>query len=67
MQVRCERVPPEGWPGGPCESMAVFDVLYRLRVEQEPRGIRLCMAHFEELKELKLRGMIADWDARAIR
>ena len=67
MHPKCERTPPEGWPGDPCQSMAVFDVLYRLRTEHDPRGIRLCLTHFEELKELKMRGMIADWDAKGLR
>ena len=73
MLVKCERTPPVGWPGNPCQSTAMFDVLYRLRAEREPRGIRLCLRHFEELKELKMRRMedgrslIADWDAKRIR
>ena len=67
MPPKCERMPPEGWPGDPCQSAAMFDVLYRLRTEREPRGIRLCLRHFEELKKLKARGMIADWDAKGIR
>lgn len=73
MLVRCERMPPEGWPGGPCLSSAVFDVLYRIRTEAEPRGIRVCYEHLEELKALKMRkmtdgrSMIADWSVKGIR
>lgn len=69
MPIVCDRptVNPLGEKvAEPCTRPAVFDVLYRLRVEQEPRGARLCLTHFEELKELKTRGMLAEWDARAI-
>ncbi len=67
MMTQCERLPPEGWPGGPCPNVATFDVLYRLRTEHEPRGIRVCLRHLEEMKELQRRQMFAEWDARTIR
>lgn len=69
MPVVCERptINPLGEKvAEPCTTVAVFDVLYRLRTEQEPRGVRVCLTHFEELKELKRRGLLAEWDARAI-
>jgi len=51
----------------PCTRAARFDVLYRLRVEPEPRGAWLCLQHFEELKQLKMRDLIADWSVRLVR
>jgi hypothetical protein len=65
-QPTCERKPPPDWPGGPCLSPAVFDVLYRLRTERDHRGIRLCAVHLEEMKQLLGRDMIAEWDVRGI-
>lgn len=64
--MKCERLPPEGWPDGPCGNRARYDVLYRLRTEKEPRGIRLCLAHINELQQLQQRGMVADWDVKEI-
>lgn len=53
--------------GQPCLTPAVFDVVYQLATEHEPRGVRLCLGHYQELAELKARDMVTSWDARSIR
>lgn len=50
----------------PCTADARVDVLYRIKTEELPRGIRVCLEHLDELKEMRKRGMIADWDVKAI-
>jgi hypothetical protein len=62
--MRCERKPPEGWPGRLCHEKARYDVLYHIKTQELPRGIRVCTKHLLELKELDERGMLKAFEVQ---
>jgi hypothetical protein len=64
--LRCERRPPPGWPGEPCTKKAAFDVVYQLKTEELPRGIRLCFEHLEELRQLQVKGVLKGWNVESV-
>lgn len=61
----CQRKPPPGWPGDPCSKPAHFEVRYLIAIAPQPRRIKVCLEHLQEMHMAQEMGALRDIEVLA--